>query len=185
MVVAVPLAAVASPSTSIVVAVGLVTLARVRSISRQRAEARRAVVQAPSVVDLLGLCLDAGLTPRLAIERVAPLVPPPLGPELATAVGRCARGAAFVDAIGDLTMRGHPLRTAALAIAAAERSGAPLAGALDRVATEARAAVRRSTEERARRLPVVMLLPLVTCVLPAFGLLAIAPLLLGRLGDLL
>ena len=174
-----------APSTAVLVGLALVTVARVRSISRLRAEARLAVAQAPSVVDLLALCLDAGLTPRLAVERVAPLVAAPLGPDLALAASRCARGEALSDALGSMADRGHPLRPAVLAVIGAERSGAPLAGALDRVAGEARAAVRRSTEERARRLPVAMLLPLVCCVLPAFGLVAIVPLVLGRLGDLL
>ena len=40
---------------------------------------------------------------------------------------------------------------------------------------------RREAEERARRLPVQLLFPLVVCVLPAFGLLAVVPLLAGSL----
>jgi hypothetical protein len=43
---------------------------------------------------------------------------------------------------------------------------------------------RRRAEEDARRLPVQLLFPLVLCVLPAFGLLAVVPLLLASLQSL-
>ena len=47
-----------------------------------------------------------------------------------------------------------------------------------------RAARRRLGEAAARRLPVRLTFPLVTCTLPAFVLLAIAPAVLGALSTL-
>ena len=69
-------------------------------------------------------------------------------------------------------------------LVASERYGVPLTEGLDRVAREARLERRRRAEERARRLPVLLLFPLVLCVLPAFGLLTVVPLLVGSLPDL-
>ncbi|MEZ5168111.1 MAG: type II secretion system F family protein [Acidimicrobiales bacterium] len=67
------------------------------------------------------------------------------------------------------------------ALAVAEHDGGAVLPTLLRVGDEARRRRRVEAQERARRLPVTMLLPLVVCVLPAFGLLAVAPLLLAPL----
>ena len=67
---------------------------------------------------------------------------------------------------------------------AAVQDGTPLASSLTQAADEARLHRQRTVEARARRLPVLMLFPLVMCVLPAFVLLTIVPLLLASLGDL-
>jgi len=66
------------------------------------------------------------------------------------------------------------------------RSGAALTTDLSRFADDLRRRQRRAAEERARRLPVLMLVPLVCCVLPAFCLLTVVPMLaagLSRLGS--
>jgi tight adherence protein C len=47
------------------------------------------------------------------------------------------------------------------------------------LAAEVRAERRRRAEAAARRVPVKLLFPLVLCVLPAFGLLTVVPLLAG------
>ena len=70
------------------------------------------------------------------------------------------------------------------AIAAADRDGTALVPVLDRLAADARAARRRLAEADARRLPVRLTFPLVTCTLPAFVLLAIAPAVLGAVSTL-
>jgi len=76
------------------------------------------------------------------------------------------------------------VRPLAAALVDAERYGSPVGAALDRLATEARDHARRRAEERARRIPVLLLFPLVLCILPAFGLLTVAPLLAGALDAL-
>jgi pilus assembly protein TadC len=59
-----------------------------------------------------------------------------------------------------------------------------LALPLERVAEQARDVRRRHAEESARRVPVQLLFPLVACVLPAFVLLTVVPLLAGTLRSL-
>jgi len=66
-------------------------------------------------------------------------------------------------------------------LALSERSGAPTAELLERLADEARADLRRRAEAHARRVPVRLLFPLVFLVLPAFGLLTVVPALLAGL----
>ena len=79
---------------------------------------------------------------------------------------------------------GRPGRDVARAIAGADRDGLPLAPVLDRLAADARTARRRLGEIAARRLPVRLTFPLVTCTLPSFVLLAIAPAVIGALSTL-
>ena len=64
------------------------------------------------------------------------------------------------------------------------RYGAPIGPALDLVAADLRLRARRRAEVRARRVPVRMLFPLVTCILPAFVLLSVVPMVAASLRDL-
>jgi tight adherence protein C len=79
---------------------------------------------------------------------------------------------------------GPPVRPLVDVLLASERYGVPLGERLDRVAHDARLERRRRGEERARRVPVLLLFPLVLCVLPAFAFLTVVPLLVGSLPDL-
>jgi tight adherence protein C len=69
-------------------------------------------------------------------------------------------------------------------LVSAERHGSPLTVPLERAADQARDLRRRRAEEAARRIPVMLLFPLVLCVLPAFVLLAVLPLLASSLQSL-
>jgi hypothetical protein len=61
------------------------------------------------------------------------------------------------------------------AIARAEGHGLSPEASLRRFAAARRVMATRSFERDVRRAPVLMVLPLVLCVLPAFGLLAVGP----------
>ena len=54
----------------------------------------------------------------------------------------------------------------------------------ERLAEDARRTELRRAETRARRVPVLLLFPLVLCILPAFALLTVAPLLASAVGAL-
>ena len=73
------------------------------------------------------------------------------------------------------------LRPLADALRTSARLGTPAAPSLGRLATEVRADVRRRAEARARTVPVRLCFPLVVCVLPAFGLLTVVPVVLAGL----
>ena len=146
---------------------------------RRRHRRRLAAVAAdvPDVVDLLVLAVGAGLTVRLAVGAVARRSPGPLGAELARAGEEADLGRRLADALDDIPRRaGEATRTLVAALVASERYGAPLGASLERLAHEVRADRRRRAEEAARKVPVKLLFPLVSCTLPAFGLLTVAPL---------
>ena len=62
------------------------------------------------------------------------------------------------------------------------RLGSPAAPALARLAHELRADLRRRAEARARTVPVRLCFPLVGCVLPAFALLTVVPVIVAGIG---
>ena len=139
----------------------------------------------PDVVDLLVLAVGAGLTVRLAVAAVARRSPGPLGAELARVGEEADLGRRLADALDDLPQRaGEATRPLVAALVASERYGAPLASGLERLASEVRADRRRRAEEAARKVPVKLLFPLVSCTLPAFGLLTVAPLIASAVRSL-
>lgn len=74
---------------------------------------------------------------------------------------------------------GPRARAFAAAVTGSMRTGVPLAPELERLGRELREDRRRRLEGKVRRLPVLLLFPLVLCVLPALGLVAIVPVLVA------
>ncbi|HEY5888712.1 MAG TPA: type II secretion system F family protein [Acidimicrobiales bacterium] len=176
---------IASPVLGLAVLAAVV--ARPRLASRRAVARRRwAVVDAvPEAADLLALAVAGGLTVPLALTAAARWSPPPVGDALERAGGELDLGRPTADVLEDLAEAlGAPVRPLVDVLLATERYGVPLGDSLDRVAREARLERRRRGEERARRVPVLLLFPLVLCVLPAFGFLTVVPLLVGSLPDL-
>ena len=168
------------------VVTGLAAAGRAALARRGRARALARRDQAlPDLVDLFVIAAAAGNTAHGCVHAVAPRAPQPVQPVLMRASRRLSEGEpiqiVLSDAGAELGPLGAPL-AAALATGAA--SGAPMAGGLGQVSEAAREARRRRAEEQARRLPVTLLFPLVLCILPAFLLLAVVPLLVGSLGSL-
>jgi len=156
---------------------------RARRAHRRRLAAIAADL--PDVVDLLVLAVGAGLTVRLAVAAVARRSPGPLGAELARAGHDADLGRRLADALDDIPARaGEATRPLVAALIASERYGAPLGAGLERLAHEVRADRRRKAEEAARKVPVKLLFPLVSCTLPAFGLLTVAPLIASAVRSL-
>lgn len=163
------------------------TLAR-RHLRRRRAarERERAVRAAlPEAVDLLLLALGAGLSLPLAHPEVARHCSAPVGPALQAAAASTAQGVPRADA---LVAALAPLGDRALALAHVLvdhlRYGVALTPGLERLQLELRLDRRRHAEQQARRVPVRLLGPLVACVLPAFALLTVVPLLAASLRSL-
>ena len=161
----------------------------------RRAERRIAHDRAqglPTVVMLLSLATSAGQSPRGAVEFVSRLadVDGPVGVvarDLAGVHQRLDAGASL-DAAVLLASRG---RAASPDIARvldllrrAEVDGASLQLQFEFLIRDLRRHRANALDETAQRLTVWMLFPLVLCILPAFVLLAVAPLLIEALSGL-
>lgn len=162
--------------------VGTITV-REQRLARHRD--RAVTEQLPDVVDLLRLAAVAGLPVASAITALGDRPGGPLGAALRTSASRLDRGATTAAVLAEIpAIAGPTARSLVEALVDHDRYGTPLGPALDRLAVESRLRRRRQAEEAARRLPVILLFPLVLTVLPAFVLLAVVPLLVGSFSSL-
>lgn len=158
-------------------------------VVRARRRRRRAVDgvwrSLPEAVDLVAVAVGAGLTVPLAVAAVARRHDGPIAVELGRVTAEVAAGRRFAEALDAAAVRlGPSCRPLLDALLASERHGAPLGEALARVGADLRAERRRRAEEAVRRVPVKLLFPVVTCILPAFALLTVAPVLAGTYASL-
>jgi Flp pilus assembly protein TadB len=173
-----PLGAAATVGTVLVV----VRARALRTVTRGRREAEAAL---PDLIELVVMTVHAGHSPAAAIVEARRFAPRGAWGALDAVALRLARGQHLADALAALVDHlGPAAHAAADAIAAADRYGLPLGPVLDRLTADARADRRRAAEADARRLPVRLSFPLVTCALPSFVLLAIAPAALATVSSL-
>jgi tight adherence protein C len=179
-----PPAVVVHPAAALVVLVGVWASPMLAARVAERRDARAVVEHLPDVIELLRLAVAGGLTVGHAVVAVAPRVPEPFGSCFAEVERRVSLGMPLVGALDTLRSLGDHVVPLHLALVSCERDGAALGRPLHSVTHEARLVRQRRAEERARRLPVQLLFPLVLCILPSFGLLTVVPLLAGSLRSL-
>ena len=167
---------------ALAVGASMAPIARHRSEALALDGARRQ--STPELVDLFRLAVGAGLSIHQVVEVVQPLAPPVFAPALLEVRRRVSLGQRLGDALDVFDEFGDPVRPLVAALRSSAFDGVALSPALERVADDARLQRRRWAEINARRLPVQLLFPLIVCILPAFGLLAIVPLIMSSLGSL-
>jgi len=162
------------------VVAGLVAVRVVRRLEPASERRRRARLEValPHVVDLMATCLSAGGSPAGALAQIAATVEPPMRDELSSYAGRLRLGADPASVWR--AMARHPqLGPLGRALQRSSETGASVADALARLGAELRAASRGSLEARARTIEVKASLPLGLCLLPAFVLIGIVPMIAG------
>jgi tight adherence protein C len=136
----------------------------------------------PEVIDLFGTAIGAGLTVALAVEVVSPRLPPPFSAPFTVVRTAVHRGSRLADALDALPAAlGDEIRPLVRALTAGERYGLAVGPALAAAGDAARAERRRRHERSARRLPVLMIFPLVLCILPALAVMTLVPQVLATL----
>lgn len=171
------------PGLTSAIATRLGPVARVAAGLRRRQATRRVEAavsrELPVTVDLLAVAVAAGCTPYLAVGVAARWSPPLIAERLDRVRRACDLGSGLGQALESLAAETPLLGPLSDALLTSDRYGAAVRESLGRLATEERAALRRRAEARARTVPVRLLFPLVFLVLPAFGLLTVAPALLA------
>ena len=162
------------------------TGAWVRRMETPAARRRRERLEAdlPHAVDLLAACLAAGRAPGQAVAEVAAALDGPLHDELALVAARLRLGtdpAAVWRALAAHAQLGRLGRS----LARVAETGASVAVASARLAEDLRHDGRARVEARARAVGVKAALPLGVCLLPAFVLVGVVPLVVGSLSALL
>lgn len=146
-----------------------------RAVRRRREEVRRDL---PHVVTLLGAALRSGAAPGAAIDTVCRALPGAAADLLGPVAARLALGADPLVVWGGLAAD-PAIGPLGRTMARAHRSGAPVVAAVDRLSEELVRRSRADVEDRARAVGVRAAVPLGVCLLPAFLLLGIVPLVAG------
>lgn len=131
----------------------------------------------PDVLDQITVCVEAGLGFDAALHRCAMTNANPLGDEIGRTLQDIRLGAGRSTALHSLLDRTDvpDLRLFVRALIQAEKSGIPIARVLSVQADEVREKRRQAAEERAMKLPVMLIMPLVLCILPSLFLVIMGP----------
>jgi tight adherence protein C len=131
----------------------------------------------PNVLDQITICVEAGLGLDAAMAHAARTGDGPLAEELTRTLQDLQVGLPRNQALEALAARTDvaDVRHFAVAIQQATRYGVPIADALRQQATEARDRRRARAEERAQKMSVKLLFPLIFCILPALFVVLLGP----------
>ncbi len=169
---------------ALAVAVGAwVAIGRVEppGVLREREAVRR---QLPHVVSLFGSALRGGAAPGAAVQLVCQALPGPAADRLRSLAARLALGGDPVRVWAELADSDAELAALGRAMSRAHQSGAPVVAAVERLADGLARTARADVEDRARAVGVKAAVPLGLCLLPAFVLIGIVPLVAGLMTNL-
>lgn len=141
---------------------------------RRQAKIRAAL---PDAMDMLTVCVEAGLGFDAALAQVARNTTGPLAGEFARALQEMQLGASRAQALRALTDRTTvpELRVFVSALTQATELGIAVAQVLREQAREMRLKRRQRAEEKAQKVPVKITFPLVFCLFPALFVVILVP----------
>lgn len=139
----------------------------------------------PMFVDLVCLGVRSGLTARSALEYVSNNVRSPISEAFTKSLSHPVSGLRLAEVLEHCeTLLGESALPLTSTLKSAERYGSPVGQILAQLAQETRLDQERRAEQSARRLSIQLLFPLAGCILPAFALLTVTPMLAGSIGSL-
>lgn len=142
----------------------------VDTLLQNRARVRQDIIVSslPDFADQIAICVQAGLSLDQAMRRTAASNEGPIADEFNRFLRDVRIGAARNEAYDALQERIDlpDMSSFIRSVTNAERNGVSVADVLVIQADELREKRRQRAEERAMRLPVLMLFPMVTCILP-------------------
>ena len=156
-------------------------------LSRMAATRQLAITnELPDTLDQLTICVEAGLGFDAAMARTAKSGRGPLSQEIARLLQDLRVGVPRTEALNALLERTDvpELRQFVHAVVQAETYGVPVSRVLRAQATEQREKRRFRAEERAMKLPVKVIFPLVFCILPVLFIVVISPAFIKLTGGL-
>lgn len=144
---------------------------------RIRERQRQVERSLPSALDLITVCMEAGLSFDAGLAKVVEKTHGPLADEFAQVLQEMQVGKQRRAALHDLARRNEvrDLTTFVAAIVQADQMGMSLAPVMRVQADEVRTRRRQLAEEQAMKASVKMLFPLIVCILPATVLVVLGP----------
>jgi tight adherence protein C len=130
-----------------------------------------------NALDMLTVSVEAGLGFDAALMQVAQATYGPLAGEFARVLQEIRIGKSRLEAFTAMGQRTDvsELRSFVTALSQADRLGIPVANVLREQAKEMRVLRRQLAEEKAQKVPVKILFPLIFCIFPALFVVVIGP----------
>ncbi len=137
----------------------------------------RIVSALPDALDMMTVCVEAGLGFDGALAQVARNTTGPLAEEFARTLQEMQIGLSRAQALRGMVARTTvpDLRAFVGALVQAGELGIPVARVLREQSSEMRVRRRQRAEERAQKVPVKIMFPLVMCLFPALLVVIIGP----------
>ena len=173
--------AISNPVAGAGFAVVWFSLRRYRSLREKRLATEQAEGEIELLTHSMLIGLSGGLSPAAALSFSRETLRSQLGEEVDRVLRRSVKDGLATSLLNSTGVGGRLFRQ----VGAAHLSGAPLALALNALVTEHREAARAAAAERARRLPVKMVVPITLLMLPGLLILMVGPLVLPSAARLL
>lgn len=146
---------------------------------RSQVESREEAIlrQLPDIMDLLVICMEAGLGFTSAVSRTVANIEGEMSDEFALALGEMRAGATRADALRGLAERVQipAVQSFVTAIRQADQFGISVSSVLRDQAEDMRIARKQVAQEKAQKAPVKMLVPMVFCIFPPMFIVVIGP----------
>lgn len=145
-----------------------------QAVERRQTSIRKAL---PDTLDMLTISVEAGLGFDAALLHVTQQVPGALSQEIGRMLHEMQLGVSRVDAFRHLGERTNveELKGLVLAMVQADVFGVSIAGVLRAQSHELRIRRRQRAEEKALKLPVKLLFPMILCIFPALMVVIAGP----------
>ena len=160
------------------VAIGACTILPSRRLRREvETREERIRKQLPDLLDLLVICMEAGLGFSAAVSRTVANLEGEMAEEFSLALGEMRAGASRSDALTNLAERVQipEVRSFVVAIKQADQFGISVSTVLREKAADMRVFRRQAAQEKAQKAPVKMLIPMVFCIFPPLFIIVIGP----------
>ena len=133
--------------------------------------------QLPDIMDLLVICMEAGLGFTAAVARAVAHIEGELSEEFALALAEMRVGASRAEALSGLADRVQlpEVRSFTSAMRQADQFGISISTVLRDQAEDMRVARKQRAQEKAMKAPVKMLVPMVFCIFPPMFIIVIGP----------
>jgi tight adherence protein C len=144
------------------------------AVQRRQSDVRSAL---PDSIDLLTICVEAGLGFDAALAHVSKNTTGPLADEFYRTLQEVQLGRSRNEAMRNLASRSNvpELRAFVLAMVQADIFGVSVANVLRVQAKDMRVKRRQLAEERAMKVPIKVLFPVLFCIFPALFVVILGP----------
>lgn len=146
---------------------------------RRRVKARRTEIRLdlPDVIDVLVVCVEAGLTFEAAIEQVVEKYDHALASEFARVMQEVRLGRPRLEALNDMGQRNgiDDLNNFVQAVIQSEQLGSGISRILRIQADELRIRRMLSAQEKGARASLKMLIPMLGCIFPTLWVILLGP----------